>query len=151
MDEDESDKINERLKILERYTDDSTKTSRMEVGRLIPGEKLLKAKVTDVLRELRENTMILTRGIESRTEYLTQELAWLSVFQSMALTLLHNGKKLTHSLDNLLNGIQQLNNGKLSRDIVPHATLLEAFQHVQQRVVTHGNVSMYNCTWYLMT
>jgi len=91
MDEDDSDKINERLKILERYTDDSTKTTRMKVGRLITGEKLLQAKVTDVLRELGESTMILTRGIESRTEYLTQELDWLSVFQSIALKLLHNG------------------------------------------------------------
>jgi len=33
MDEDESDKINERLKALERYTDDSSKTTRMEVSR----------------------------------------------------------------------------------------------------------------------
>jgi len=146
MDEDESNKINERLKILDRYTDDSTKTTRMEVGRLITGENILQAKVTDVLGELRESSMILTRGIESRTEYLAQELDWLSVFQSKAIKLLHNGKKLTHSLNNLLNGVQQLNNGKLSQDIVPHTTLLEAIQHVQQRITTHGNISMYMVT-----
>jgi len=115
----------------------------MEVGRLITGERLLQAKVNDVLRKLRESTMILTRGIESRTEYLGQELDWLSVFQSQALKLLHNGKKLTQSLTTLLNGIQELNNGRLSQDIVPHKTLLETIEHVKQKIVTQGNVSMY--------
>jgi len=53
MDEKDSDKIEERLKALERYTDDSSKTTRMEVNRLVTGEILLKAKVADVLLELR--------------------------------------------------------------------------------------------------
>jgi len=99
MDEDESDKINERQKTLERYTDDSSKTTRMEVSRLVTGERLLQAKVTEVLRELRDITIIiLIGGIESRTEYLAQELDWLSVFQSKTLKLLHNSMKLTNSL-----------------------------------------------------
>jgi len=50
MDEDESDKIIVRLKTMERYTDESSKTTRMEVSRLVTGEKLLQAKVSDVLR-----------------------------------------------------------------------------------------------------
>jgi len=114
MDEDESDKINERLKTLERYTDDSYKTTRMEVSRLVTGEKLLQAKVTDVLGELRKSTIILTQGIESRTKHLAQELDWQSVFQSKALKLLHNGKKVTHSLHSLLNEVQELNYCRLS-------------------------------------
>jgi len=61
MDEDESDKINERLKTLERYTDDRSKTTKMEVSRLVTGEKLLQAKVVDVLQELRQSTTALTQ------------------------------------------------------------------------------------------
>jgi len=80
MDEDDSDKINERLKALERYTNDTSKTTRMEVNRLVTGEKLLQAKVVDVLQELRQRTITLTQGIESRTEFLAQELDWLSWF-----------------------------------------------------------------------
>jgi len=63
MDEDESDKINERLKALERYTDDSSKSTKMEVSRLLTGERLLQAKVIDVLQELRQSTTALTKGI----------------------------------------------------------------------------------------
>jgi len=63
MDEDESDKINERLKALDRYTDDSSKSTKMEVSRLVTGERLLQAKVIDVLQELSQSTTALTKGI----------------------------------------------------------------------------------------
>jgi len=143
MDEDESDKINERQKTLERYTDDSSKSTRMEVGRLMTGERLSQANITEVLKELRESLKILTRGIESCTEYLAQELDWLSVFQCKTLKLLHNGKKLANNLQRLLNGVRGLNYRRLSHDIVPYTTLEETLQHVQQKIVTHENVSMY--------
>jgi len=52
-------------------------------------------------------------------------------------------KKITHSLNSLLNGVREVNYGKLSQDIVPYTTMVETIQHVQQKIVTHGNVSMY--------
>jgi len=143
MDEDESDKIYERLKGLERYTDDSSKTTRMEVSRLVTGEKLLQAKVVYVLQELRQSTTSLTQGIESRTEFLAQELDWLSVFQAKALQLILKGRKLSYSLQQLLNGIKELNYGLLSQDIVPNTTLENTMEHVRQKIKTQGDISMY--------
>jgi len=132
MDEDESDKINERLKALECYTDDSSKTTKMEVSRLVTGEKLLQVKVVDVLQEIRQSTITLTQGIESRTEFLAQELDWLSVFQAKVLQLIHKGRKLSNSLQQLLNGIRELNYGRLSQDIVSYTTLEDTMEHVRQ-------------------
>jgi len=104
---------------------------------------LLQAKLTDVLKELRQNTVTLTQGIESRTEFLAQELDWLSVFQAKSLQLVHKGKKLSNSVPQLLNGVRELNYGRLSQDIVPYATLKDAIEHVRQKIATGGNVSMY--------
>jgi len=133
MDEDESDKINERLKALERYTDDSSKTTKLEVSRLVTGERLLQAKVVDVLQEVRQSTITLTQGIKSRTEFLAQELYWLSVFQAKALQLIHKGRKLSNSLQQFLNGRRELNYGRLSQDIVPYTTLEDTMEHVRQK------------------
>jgi len=148
MDKDESDKINERLKALECYRDDSSKTTRMEVSRLVTGERLLQAKVVDVLQELRQSTITLTQGIKSRTEFLAQELDWLSVFQSKAfffynLQFIHEGRKLSNSLQQILNGIRKLNYGRLSQNIVPYATLEDTMEHVRQKIKTQGEISMY--------
>jgi len=143
MDEDESDKINERLMALERYTDDSSKTTKMEVSKLLTGERLLQAKVIEVLQELRQSTTALTQGIESRTEFFAQELDWLSVFQAKALQLIHKERKLSNSLQQLLNGIRELNYGRLSQDIVPYKTLEDTMEHVSQKIKTHGGIPMY--------
>jgi len=115
----------------------------MEVNRLVTGEKLLQAKVVDVLQELRQSSITLTQGIESWTEFLAKELDWLSVFQNKSLQLIHKGRKLTNSLQLLLNGIRELNYGRLSHDIVPYITLEETLEHVQQKIKTQGDISMF--------
>jgi len=143
MDEEDSDKIEERLKALERYTDDSSKTTRMEVNRLVTGERLLQAKVVDVLQELRESTKILSQEIDGRTEFLVKINDWLGVFQNKALQLVHKVRKLSNSLQLLLNGIRELNYGRLSHDIVPYRTLEETMEHVQQKMKTQGDIAMY--------
>jgi len=88
------------------------------VNRLVTGEKLLQAEITDVLREMGESAIILTRGIESRTDYLAQEIDWFSVLQAKTLQILYSGKILSANLEQLLHGIRELNNGRLSQDIV---------------------------------
>jgi len=143
MDEEDSDKIEERLKALERYTDDTSKTTRMEVNRLVTGERLLQAKVNDVLHELRLSTITLTEEIEARTEYIQKVLEWMGVFQNKALQLVHKGRKLTDSLKLLLNVVRELNYGRLSHDIVPYTTLEETLEHVQQKMTTQGDTAMY--------
>jgi len=143
MDEEDSDKIEERLEALESYTDDSSKTTRMEVNRLVTGEKLLQAKVDDVLQELRLSTITLTGEIEARTVYVLQALDWMSVFQNKALLLVHKGRKLTDSLKLLLRGVRELNYGRLSHDIVPYTTLEETLEHVKQKIRTQGETALY--------
>jgi len=115
----------------------------MEVRRLVTGERLLQAKVIDVLQELRQSTTALTQGIESRTEFLAQELDWLSVFQAKALQLIHKGWKLSNSLQQLLNGIRELNYGRLSQDIVPYTTLEDTIEHVNEKLKTQIGIPMY--------
>jgi len=96
-----------------------------------------------VLQELRQSTITLTQGIESRTEFLGQELDWLSVFHAKALQLIHMGRKLNNSLQQLLNGMRELNYGRLSHDIVPYTTLEDTMEHVRQKIKSQGSIPMY--------
>jgi len=93
-----------------------------------------------VLQELRQSTITLTQGIESCTEFLAQELDWLSVFQAKALQLIHKGRRLSNSLQQLLNGIRELSYGCLSQDIVPYTTLEDTMEHVKQKIKSQGGI-----------
>jgi len=75
------------------------------VNRLIKGEKLLQAKVSDVLKELRISTVMLTEGIKSRADYLMQEMEWIGTLQAKTIKLLYHGKIVTNSLQKLLHGV----------------------------------------------
>jgi len=113
------------------------------VNRLVTGKKLLQAKVTDVLKELRVSTVMLTEGLASRADYQMQEIEWISTLQAKTIKLLFHGKIVTNSLQKLLHGVQELNYGRLTQDLVPNETLRQTIRHVQQKIVTHENVSMF--------
>jgi len=77
--------INDRLKILERYTEESSQRTKLDVSRLVTGELILQSRMSDMLNELRHNTMILTRAIDHRTDSLEQEPEWSNALLSKAL------------------------------------------------------------------
>jgi len=50
---------------------------------------------------------------------------------------------MTANLEGLLNGIRELNIGILSKDFVPYDSLRKAILHVEHKIKTEGNISMY--------
>jgi len=50
---------------------------------------------------------------------------------------------LSTSLQQLLNGIRELNYGRLSQDIVPYTTLEDTMEHVSQKIKAQGGIPMY--------
>jgi len=66
--------------------------------------------MSDILNELRHNTMILTKAIDHRTDSLEQELEWSNALLSKARQLLYNSRIITANLEKLLKAIQELTN-----------------------------------------
>jgi len=86
------------LRVLEQYMEETSKLANMNISMLVTGERILQAKMEDIVKELHHNTMVLPRGIEQRTEYLEQELEWVQVLISKVLQLINKGKIITDSL-----------------------------------------------------
>jgi len=134
--------LSKRLKNLEVYIGTADRNSRLDLKRLLTGEKLLAHRVDLLYNEMKEATLSLTKQFEFRLNTLSLELEWIHILVAKSVSIIHKSTSIMESLDNLYRGLQMLDHGMLSPDLIPTESFQNMITFIEFQLEHNGTIPL---------
>lgn len=142
---DSADGINiyNRLAALETYAKETNNFEKIEINKLVSGERIIQKDLNTKILEIKNNLQALTKGIQTRTDALSMHTEWNSILLAKTMQVLHHGNIVMRELTNLLHAIKELKQGILSTDLVSNNQMQRMITYINLKMQTNDSTMMY--------